>query len=165
MTVSTFNLVVAVSGRSSFVPPWLCPVLEANTIKTWFDQAGVENSSGLHIALTSTLLKWDELEHWLKSYYPTSVPDLTNALLTEWAPFPPGHTLTFRDAQPAHLHVIVKCPKLLPILCICQFYIMENPSRLSDTIVCLHKTSTVGQSRKLWYIVKPYKIQLVCNHS
>ncbi|XP_042626643.1 importin subunit alpha-3-like [Cyprinus carpio] len=64
---------------------------EARSIKTWLDEFGVEELHWLHSPDSNSIKHIsDELEWRLRTRpsCPTLVPDLTNALLDEWAKIP-----------------------------------------------------------------------------
>jgi hypothetical protein len=64
------------------------PMHKARPIQKWFVKIGVEelDCSAQSPDLNPIKQLWDELEHRLraKPNRPTSVPDLTNALVAEW---------------------------------------------------------------------------------
>ena len=64
------------------------PVHKANSIQKWFVEISVEELDWPAQSPDLTPIKrlWDELEHRLRARpnQPTSVPDLTNALVAEW---------------------------------------------------------------------------------
>ena len=85
---SAFNFVATVWGRPFPVSAWQCLVHKARSIQKCFVKIGVEE---LHWPAQSPDLNplehlWDELERrlWARPNRPTSVTNLTNALVAEW---------------------------------------------------------------------------------
>ena len=66
------------------------PVHKGKSIQKWFVEVGVEELDWPTQSPDLNLIEhlWDELEHRLRArpYRPTSVPNLTNALVAEWKP-------------------------------------------------------------------------------
>jgi hypothetical protein len=75
------------------------PVYKARSIQKWFVEIGVEELDWPAESpdLNPTEHLWDELESLLRAMpnLPTSVPDLTNALVAEWKQVPSAMFPTF----------------------------------------------------------------------
>ena len=76
------------------------PVHKARSIQKWFVEIGLEELDWLAQSpdLNSIKHLWDEFEHSLRPRpnRPTSVPDLTNALVAEWKQVPRSNVATSR---------------------------------------------------------------------
>ena len=87
------------------------PVHKARTIKTWFDEFGVEELDwpAQNPDLNPIEHLWDELERRLRARpsRPTSVPDLINALQNEWAPIPTETLQNLVESLPRRVEAVI----------------------------------------------------------
>ena len=82
-----------------------------NLIKTWMSQFGLEELDWPAQSPDLNLIEhlWDELERRLRARPsgPTSVPDLTNALLEEWSKIPINTLLNLVESLPRRAEAVI----------------------------------------------------------
>ncbi len=87
------------------------PVHKARSIKIWMSEFGVEELDwpAQSPDLNSIEHLWDELERRLRArpYRPTSVSDLTNALLEEWSKIPIKTLLNLVESLPRRVEAVI----------------------------------------------------------
>ena len=87
------------------------PVHKARSIETWMSEFGVEELywPAKIPALNPLEHLWNELEWRLRASPsdPTSVPDLTNALLEEWSNIPIDTPLNLVDSLPRRVEASI----------------------------------------------------------
>ncbi|KAL0151306.1 hypothetical protein M9458_053497 [Cirrhinus mrigala] len=87
------------------------PVHKARSIKTWMTESGVDELDWPTQSPDLNPIEhlWDELERRLKARpsRPTSVCDLTNALLEEWSKIPINTLLNFVDSLPRRVEAVI----------------------------------------------------------
>ncbi|KAL0147879.1 hypothetical protein M9458_056838, partial [Cirrhinus mrigala] len=87
------------------------PVHKARSIKTWMTESGVDELDwpAQIPDLNPTEHLWDELEQRLRARpsRPTSVCDLTNALLEEWSKIPINTLLNLVDSLPRRVEAVI----------------------------------------------------------
>uniref|UniRef100_A0A667WWW4 Tc1-like transposase DDE domain-containing protein n=1 Tax=Myripristis murdjan TaxID=586833 RepID=A0A667WWW4_9TELE len=87
------------------------PVHKARSIKTWMTESGVDELDwpAQSPDLNPIEYLWDELERRLRARpsRPTSVCDLTNALLEEWSKIPINTLLNLVDSLPRRVEAVI----------------------------------------------------------
>ena len=87
------------------------PVHKGKSIQKWFVEIGVEELDwpAQRPDLNPIEHLWDELERQLraKPKLPTSVPDLTNALVAEWKQVPAGMFQHLVESLPRRVEVVI----------------------------------------------------------
>ncbi|KAI4898858.1 hypothetical protein NFI96_004520 [Prochilodus magdalenae] len=87
------------------------PVHRASSIKTWMSESGVEELDwpAQSPALHPIEHLWDELERRLRARpsHPTSVSDLTSAILEEWSKIPVTTFLTLVESLPGRVEAVI----------------------------------------------------------
>lgn len=116
---------------------------------------------------------WDELRHWLhpRPPRPTSVPDLTNALVTEWTQVPAATLHNLVGSLPrrlevtitahqiwTHISVIIRCPYCIVLKCtwspIDQFIAKSTVA----AIIYYQESNSRRKSSPLPYLIETYGI-------
>ncbi|MCJ8736326.1 hypothetical protein PDJAM_G00258380 [Pangasius djambal] len=94
------------------------PVHKARSIKTWMTESGVDELDwpAQSPDLNPIEHLWDELERRLRARpsRPTSVCDLTKALLEEWSKIPINTLLNLVDSLPSRVEAVIAAKENIP---------------------------------------------------